>query len=304
MNLKEKFKDVDIKLALKNVSMIIIGTVILAIGTAIFILPFNLVIGGVSGLGIIISRFIPWEFFTVDVVITILTWLLFFLGFFILGRSFAAKTLVSTIIYPPAISIFMKMASPNFLDGFFLLNTGSDMHLLLAAIFGGVLIGIGCAITFLGGGSTGGSDIIGFIIAKFIKKLKSSMAIGCVDGAIVILGMFFLDDFILTLVGVLSVFITTIVVDKVFIGASKAFVAQIVTENYEGINKAVIEELERTTSIMDIIGGYSGEKKKMVMVSFSMRQYANLLSIINKCDKNAFITIHRAHEINGEGWTR
>ena len=66
----------------------------------------------------------------------------------------------------------------------------------------------------------------------------------------------------------------------------------------------VISKLNRTTTVFDAVGGYSGEKKKIVMVSFTMRQYAELIAVINSMDKTAFITIHRAHEINGEGWTR
>ena len=66
----------------------------------------------------------------------------------------------------------------------------------------------------------------------------------------------------------------------------------------------MIKKLKRTTTILDATGGYSGENKKMIMVSFTMTEYAEMVNIINKVDKNAFITIHRAHEINGEGWTR
>ena len=304
MKFKEKFKNIDVKLAVRNIGLVIIGTLILSFGTAVFILPLNLIIGGVSGLGIIINGILPWDFFTVDIIITILTWLLFFLGLFILGKSFAMKTLISTVVYPPAISLFMKMCTPNFLNGFFLINAEPDTNLIVAAVFGGVFVGIGCALTFIGGGSTGGSDIIGFIISKFLRKLKSSVAIGIVDGLIVLMGMFFIGDLIFTLLGVLSVFITTIVIDKVFIGSSKAFVANIITENYEEINSLVISELNRTTTILNIVGGYSGKEQKMVIVSFSIRQYSELINIVNKCDREAFLTIHRAHEINGEGWTR
>ncbi len=297
-------ENIDLKNTIKNIALVIIGTLVLSFGTAVFILPFELIMGGVSGLGIIISRLLQWEALTVDIVITVLTWLLFFMGLIILGKNFALKTLVSTIIYPPAISLFMKMVSPEVLDGFFMLNTSSEAHMILAAIFGGAFVGAGCAITFIGGGSTGGSDIIGFTISKFFKRIKSSIAIGCVDGLIVVLGMFFIGNFVLSLLGIVAVFISTVVMDKVFIGSSKAFVANIITENYDEINKAVIEDLERTTSIIEVLGGFSGEPKKMVMVSFTVRQYSSLLGIINKYDKNAFLTIHRAHEINGEGWTR
>ena len=70
------------------------------------------------------------------------------------------------------------------------------------------------------------------------------------------------------------------------------------------INRDVAEKLKRTTSIFDIEGGYSGEKKKLLMVSFSMDQYKDLMGIITQNDPDAFITVQRAHEINGVGWTR
>ncbi len=303
MKLKALTKS-DLKTSAKNIFLVIIGTVILAFGTSLFILPNNLVIGGVSGLGIILHAVLPTiKYLTVELLITILTWLLFFMGLFILGRSFAAKTLVSTIVYPPAISIFTKLIESDFVDGFFYLDQSSTADLMLSAIFFGILCGVGCAITFIGGGSTGGSDIIGFIVSKFFKRIKSSVSIGVADGLIVVLGIFCIKNFILTLCGVIAVAISTIVIDKVFIGSSKAFVAQIITEKHEEINKAVIEELERTTTVMDVVGGYSGSAYKMLMVSFSMREYSEILNVINRYDRKAFVTIHRAHEINGEGWT-
>ena len=93
-------------------------------------------------------------------------------------------------------------------------------------------------------------------------------------------------------------------VDKVFLGSSKSFIAQIITDEYDEINREIIETVERTSTIINVIGGYTGDSKKMLMVSFTMNQYADLLNIITKHDKNAFVTIHSAHEINGEGWTR
>ena len=92
-------------------------------------------------------------------------------------------------------------------------------------------------------------------------------------------------------------------IDKLFLGESNAFIAHIVSDKYDEINKAVINKLDRTTTILDAIGGYSGEGKKLVIVTFDMRQYPAFTQIITGIDKNAFVTVHRAHEINGEGWT-
>ena len=291
---------------MKNIFLVIFGTLTLAFGTAVFIIPFELIAGGVSGIAIIINKFFRVEFLTVDFIITILTWSLFVVGFLFLGKNFAIKTFISSLVYPVGISLFLKLVSPDIMNGFFYLKGSEygEVSLILATIFGGVFVGAGCAVTFLGGGSTGGVDIIAFIVCKFLKKWRHSVIMFIIDALTVILGMFVIKNMVISLLGITSAFISASVIDKLFLGESKAFIAQIISEKYEEINKLVINKLKRTTALVDIVGGYSGEKKKMVLVSFTMSQYAEIINIINRVDKNAFVTVHRAHEINGEGWTR
>lgn len=302
----KKLTKQDIFKTVKNVGLIIVGTLIIALGTSLFMLPYDLVTGGLSGYAIVLSHLIPPEILSVEMIITILTWVLFFLGLIILGKSFAMKTLVSTIVYPIGVALFANITSPDFLGGFFNLRLSqySGVGVLLAAVFSGVLVGFGCALSFLGGGSTGGVDVIAFVICKIFKKLRSSVVIFAVDATAVIFGMFVIGDFVLSLLGIVSAFVAALMVDKVFIGGSKAFVAHIVTEEYEEINKLIIEKLDRTSTMLDVTGGYSGEDKKMLMVSFSMNEYSELMNIINKTDREAFMTVNQAHEINGEGWTK
>jgi uncharacterized membrane-anchored protein YitT (DUF2179 family) len=114
--------------------------------------------------------------------------------------------------------------------------------------------------------------------------------------------MFVIGDLVITLLGVFSAFLAAMMVDKVFLGGRAAFVAHIVTDAYEQINHAIIDHLDRTTTIMDATGGYSQQGKKMLLVSFTMAQYAQLLAIVGKYDSRAFVMVHRVHEINGEGW--
>lgn len=295
----------EILTAIKKIVLVVIGTLALSFGCAIFTIPFDLVSGGVTGIAIVLNKIIPAEIMSIDIIIAILTWVLFFIGLIILGKDFALKTLISTIIYPVGITVFSILLDESVLGGFFRLQGSeySQISLLLGAIFGGVFIGVGCALTFLGGGSTGGVDIIAFTICKFFKKWKSSVVIFFVDASIILLGMLVIGDFVITLLGIVSAFVAAIVIDRVFIGQSKAFTAEIVSEKYEEINRHIIEDINRTSTIMDARGGYSGEAKKLMLVTFSMRQYSDLLNVINKVDKKAFVSIHRAHEINGEGWT-
>ena len=289
---------------LKNFALVLIGTLVLAFGCAIFVVPFNLVTGGVTGISIIINDIIKGAI-PIDWVIAGITWVLFFIGLFILGRDFAIKTLVSTIVYPVAISLFMRLVSPDVLHGVFHLASSphSDIALIISALVGGLFVGTGCALTFLGGGSTGGVDIIAFVICKYVKKWKSSTVIFFVDAVTVVLGLFVIKDLILTLLGVISAWIAAMVIERIFIGSEKAFTAQIVTDKYEEMNLAIREDVRRTTTMFMARGGYSRESKTVLSVTFTMRQYAALMAVIKRVDPTAFVSITRAHEINGEGFT-
>lgn len=289
---------------LKNVLLVICGTLILAFGSAVFIIPFNLVVGGVTSVAIIIKNFVPSDFLTIDLIVFVLTWLLFFVGLVFLGRDFALKTLVSSIIYPFGISFFTFVSSQKVLNGFFNLNSGelSEISIILASVFGGVLIGVGCALTFIGGGSTGGMDILAFIICKINKKLRSSYVIFTLDLIVITLGVFSIKNFAVTLLGIVSIFISAMVVDKLFLGREAAFTAHIVSKNCEQIGADIISSLNRTATLIESEGAYSREKGKMLIVSFNLREYSDLLSLVSRIDKKAFVTIFRTHQINGEGW--
>ena len=289
---------------LKNMFLVIFGTAVLAFGTAVFIEPYNLVTGGVSGLAIVLADFVPLEL-DFHFYYTVITWVLFFLGLLLLGKDFAIKTLLSTVFCPVFVSLFSHLVEQQTLNGMFVMQNSQyqDIAVLLAAVCGGACVGAGCAITFIAGGSTGGVDILAFLLIKVFKKIKSSHLIFAIDAAIVVMG-FFVNDIVISLLGIISAFICAAVIDRVFLGNEQAYVAQIVSEKSAEISRGVIERLDRTATIVDVVGAYSGEDKKMMIVSFSMREYSDLMAIINKEDPQAFMTISRAHENHGEGWTR
>jgi len=289
---------------LKNMFLVIFGTAVLAFGTAVFIEPYNLVTGGVSGLAIVLADFIPLEL-DFNFYYTAITWVLFFLGLILLGKDLAIKTLLSTVFCPVFVSLFSHLVEQQTLNGMFVMQNSQyqDIAVLLAAVCGGACVGAGCAITFIAGGSTGGVDILAFLLIKVFKRIKSSHLIFAIDAAIVVMG-FFVNDIVISLLGIISAFICAAVIDRVFLGNEQAYVAQIVSEKSAEISRGVIERLDRTATIVDVVGAYSGEDKKMMIVSFSMREYSDLMAIINKEDPQAFMTISRAHENHGEGWTR
>ena len=302
-------------LFVKNTALVLFGTFVLAFGVSMFIFPFDLVTGGVSGIGIIISKSVanvPFlNRFGADTYSAIVNWFLFAVGFIILGKNFAMKTLVSTVFYPVALFVSNFIIRESSMS--YLLDLGkysqefsgpySAIALIIATVFGGACIGAGCAFTFLGGGSTGGVDVIALTLSKYVKRLKSSVAFFICDTTVIVIGIFAVDNILLSLLGILSALVCAISIDKLFLGESSAFIAHVVSDKHKEINKAVINRMQRTTTIVDAVGGYSGEGKKLVIVTFDMRQYPLFTQIISDIDKNAFVTVHRAHEINGEGWT-
>ena len=309
LNLKDKREFLR---AVKNTALVLLGTFVLAFGIEMFIFPFDLVTGGISGIGIILekqlSKVALFSAFTAEIYSSLINWVLFGVGFFLLGKEFAAKTLISTLFYPLALKLADLLVHASFMSATLDLlryqNTPFyGIALMVATLFGGVCIGSGCALTFLGGGSTGGVDVIALTLAKYIKKLKSSVAFFVIDASIIVIGIFAVQNILISLLGIISAFICASSIDKLFLGESGAFVAHVVSDKYEDINHAVIHKMSRTTTIVDAVGGYSGENKKLVMISFNMRQYPVFTQIISSIDKNAFVTVHRAHEINGEGWT-
>ena len=200
----------------KNILLVFAGTLILAFGVAVFILPYRLVVGGVSGFSVLLERILSFPALTADRVIAILSWLFFFLGLIALGWRFAVKTLLSTALYPLFIAVFMLLVDPTVFGGIFYLQGSalSELALMLAATVGGAIIGLGCALTFLGGGSTGGIDVLAFIVCKAFPRLRHAYVLFVIDSLIVLGGLLIFRDLPLSLLGILSSLFTAIVIDR------------------------------------------------------------------------------------------
>ena len=314
MKSNKKHTKSEILLQLKNFGLVVLGSLILAFGCAIFIEPFKFVTGGVTGLSIVIDELfgspeyiIPGvgKIELINILVYAITIGLFFLGLIFLGKDFALKTLVSSIIYPVSFHLFGLLVKYNLFGGFFNLAADpqyANISLIISALFGGLCVGAGCAITFLGGGSTGGMDILAFMLCKVFKKWKSSTVIFAIDAIIVAMGLL-VNNLVVTLLGVISAWIAAAVIDKIFIGGNRAFTAQIVSDKYEEINLAIRNEVRRTTTMLVGYGGYSRAPKTVLSVTFTMNQYADLMRVIKRIDPKAFVSISQAHEINGEGFT-
>lgn len=308
MNNKKNLTKKDIMKNMHHVFLIAVGTIFLTFGTVAFLTPYHIVTGGVSGIAIAIQNAVYGTAGDakniVDIVAVSLNIILFIIGFFFLGKKFSVQTFLSVLIYTATFPLFIRVFH---VDQWFNLESGYNnvdprFTILLAALCGNTFVGIGVALTFLGGGSTGGVDVLALLLNKYCK-IKTSIATFVIDASVIIIGFIISKDLVTAIVGVIGAFVSALLIDKIFVGTSESFIATIVSDHYEEINDFVIRELDRSTTMINAIGGYSKGDKKMIRVVFGKKEYTQFIDYIRKVDPNAFISIAKAHEIRGEGFT-
>lgn len=289
------------KRKIKKLLLVILGSVILGVGTGIFLTPYNIISGGVSGIAIIINHFTS---LSIDMMITALTWGFFLLGWVLLGNEFAAKTIVSAIVYPLASMLGSFLQENTMLTLQTIVNVdGVDLptvNYLISALVGGVFVGSGCALTYLGGGSTGGVDVITLSVQKY-TGIKASVPYLLIDTTIILLGLIFVNDFDVTLMGIMSSFVASFMVNKLF-DTEKNVVVNIISQKYEELNQFILKKLNRGSTLVRGEGGYSQKDITILQVVCDIKEYYILEDIIAKVDPNAFVFSNRASYVRGEGF--
>ncbi len=289
------------KRKIKKILLVILGSVILGVGTGIFLTPYNIISGGVSGIAIIINHFTS---LSIDMMITALTWGFFLLGWLLLGNEFAAKTIVSAIVYPLASMLGSFLQENTMLNLQTIVNVDGvylpTVNYLISALVGGVFVGSGCALTYLGGGSTGGVDVITLSVQKY-TGIKASVPYLLIDTTIILLGLIFVNDFDVTLMGIMSSFVASFMVNKLF-DTEKNVVVNIISQKYEELNQFILKKLNRGSTLVRGEGGYSQKDITILQVVCDIKEYYILEDIIAKVDPNAFVFSNRASYVRGEGF--
>lgn len=275
-----------------NLGLIILGNFLVAISVSCFIVPNEILSGGVAGVAVALH---PIPLINLIPVTQLITWItvgLFVIGAIFLGKSFFVKTLISTILYP----LFVNMITYATGNAFFVTSD------ILASLYSGIFVGLGVGIVFRTGASTGGMDIPSLLINKYFG-IKLSVVCLAIDGLTVILGIstYSIEE---ALIGLISVFVSSIVIDKTLsYGGEKAKSLMIISDKYAEIVDAIVRELDRGVTILNGEGGYTGETKKVLLVVVTSRQYPETNKLINEIDPNAFLIVQDAHEITGNGFT-
>lgn len=295
-------------------ALIIIGTLFVTFGNVAFLVPLDINAGGLNGVAIIARFFTPdnMKVLVYNLVTGISAVVLWVLGLLFIGKDFAIKTLVATIVYP--IFNWLFTACPKVCDsvnyfGELIRAAGNGPNagnFIMAAVFGGVLIGAGVAITFVGGGSSGGVDIITFLFEKFLK-IRQSIASFIIDGTIITVGLIILlskDSSYLfpCLSGIISAFITAVAIEFIYNGSQSSYQVEIISDKWKEISQFAQDELERGTTIIHAQGGYHGDERIILRIVFDKRQYNKIRAYIAKTDPKAFVTYTRTNAVFGEGF--
>lgn len=264
---------------------VILGMLLCAFSYNLFLLPNDIVFGGLSGISIIISKYfniIPSLF------ILISSLFIGIFSFILLGRDITIRALIGSIFY----SLFVELTSSV---GNYIAIPNDDM--LLIAIFGGVLYGTGLGLVMRGGFTAGGTDSITSIVSKYLHlSMGSSMII--VEGIIVFAGAFVFGVSNL-LYAVIILFLITILVDKVMLGISDKKAFYIITKEKKKVNDYVINELGHTITVFSATGGFTKKKVFVLFTVIPTREYYKLKEGIKLIDPDAFFTAIDAYEVLG-----
>jgi len=299
----------NIKKEILNLFLVIIGTFLLSFGSVIFLTECELVAGGISGIAVIIQHFVGQAYGVqvYDYLIAALMVITWIIGRVFVGKEFAYRTLISSLCYIAfnftlvRVPFFNELAKTfaGKLDG----NVPEIGNLILCGVFGGVFVGGGVAITFLGGGSTGGTDVFQFIIKKHLG-IKESISSPVLDFAIILIGMISMRMWNEALCGILSSVVTAMLIEVVYIKNFTAYQVDIISDKWKDISKYAQDELGRGATIIRAEGGYKGEERIILRVVFDRNQYDKIREYIATIDPKAFITFTQTNAVYGEGFTK
>jgi uncharacterized membrane-anchored protein YitT (DUF2179 family) len=266
-------------------TMITLGSLFTAVGLDMFLVPNRIAAGGVSGLATLIFHIMG---FPVGLTMLAINIPLFLASLRILGTRFGMKTLYGFF----SLSVFVDIMEP------FITSPTQDP--LLASVYGGVLTGIGLGIVFRSGGTTGGTDLAAQLLLRYVST-SSGQALLIIDGLVILLAAFVFSAE-LALYALISVFISSRVIDAVQEGVGYGKAAFIISDYEKRIAQGILNDMERGATFFDGKGAYSLKKKGIILTVVSRSEVTRLKNLVSGVDPDAFVIVTSVNEVLGEGF--
>lgn len=266
---------------------ITVAVALIAVSINLFLQPHAFAPGGVSGVSIILNKasngFIPVWLSNLVLNIPI------FIGSILaLGKTFGAKSLYGII----SLSFFIWLIP----------GMGTTNDLLLASIFGGVIMGLGIGIVFRSGGTTGGSDTLGLLLNRKFPGIGISQFMLMIDSMVVIGSGIVTKSIEIPLYSIIVLYISSRVIDVVLNGLGYAKAVHIISNEPEKIGKSILENLNRGVTVLKGKGFYTGKDREVLLCIIGRSQIVKLKDLVDEIDKRAFIMVTDATEVLGEGF--
>ncbi len=275
-----------------NYGLIVLGSFVLASGFVLFINPYNIVPGGVYGVGIVVHHIVPA--IPVGAFGLALNIPLILIAIRTLGPRFGIKTIVGmtlTSVFMDTLTFVIGEDDP----------LGLANEILLSCVFGGLIIGLGLGLIFKAKATSAGSDIIAMIAAKYTRLPVGQLLI-VVDSIIVVMGLIIFKDWKVPLYSWIVIFVTGKVIDIVLEGINYDKSLYIISNEHEKIRDKIIYDLNRGGTYIPGKGLYSNIEKPIIFTVVNRRELAILEDYIHEVDPDAFLTVANANEILGNGF--
>ena len=266
---------------------IIVGAFLMAVSTALILLPNQLSTGGISGISTILYYLCNYP---VGLTMLLINVPLFVIAMVKVNKRLFFKSILGTILLSVFIDLLENL-SPITNDRF------------LACIYGGIIMGIGTAIILKAGASTGGTDLLSYVIRAYNNKFKSSRVIIIADTIIIFFNIIFFREIEIGLYSVIAIYLMGKMIDIIFEGIYFTKIMFIISEKYEEISKEIGILVKRGSTGIYSKGMYSGKQNVMLFCVASRKEVAEIKQIIKQIDKNAFIVTTDAIETLGKGFS-
>ena len=276
--------------SIRDFGLITLGALLQALALRLFLIPANLVSGGVSGIAQIINYYTGWP---IGMMVFLGNIPLFAIGWrFLGGRRFAMRTAYAIVAYSILVELIPRLP-------FFPPNGLTD-DLVINALYGAVIAGVGYGLVYRGNGTSGGSDILARILTHY-RSIPMTQSYLWVD-SVVILSAGFVFGWKEALYAIVVLYVSGLVVDTTMEGGGTVRSAMIITSQPEIVAEKILVDMERGVTVLEGTGAYTGEGRPVLYCVVSRSEIQQLKSIVHDADPKAFMVIGVAHEALGEGF--
>ena len=266
-------------------SQILLGAIIAGAAYPLFMTPNRIAPGGITGIATILNHLMGWRVGAVSLILNIP---LFLISFRAMGRIFAFRSIIATLLFTLFIDILPLQPMTH--------------DPLLGALYGGVMLGVGLGLIMRGGATTGGSDMIARMVHKRFQFISTGSFLFAIDCAVVISAGFLIGTSE-ALYALINIFLSAKVMDTVIVGFSSNKACFVMSARWQEITDRVMRDMDRGVTLLTARGAYTGTERPTLLCVISRSEIMTFKRILREEDENAFVIIVEAHEAIGDGFS-